>query len=141
MPPPIRPAASAAALVATSAANRRAAVGINMPSRAVAAALLSAAPAPVAHKTVLAAVTDDPRYGGLVTSATHFKRVLRAMADAGRLRLTRKGEVIYRRYLGMDPEGEARGGGDAGTDAGVGLAAAVDSPRGAEGEPAGERGA
>lgn len=202
----MRPAASAAAAAATSAANRRAAVGINMPSRAIAAALLAAAPAPVAHKTVLAAVTEDPAYGGLVTSATHFKRVLRAMADAGRLRvirepdnvvrlraasaaaapaaeasasasagggggvggvpgeggggasgggrlghrpvkpvfklqLTRKGEVIYRRYLGMDPEGEARGGGDAGTDAGVGLAAAVDSPRGAEGEPAGERGA
>lgn len=198
----MRPAASAAAAAATSAANRRAAVGINMPSRAVAAALLSAAPAPVAHKTVLAAVTEDPAYGGLVTSATHFKRVLRAMADAGRLRvirepgnvvrlraaaaaattaeasasdaggvvmgvpgeggggaggggrlghrpvkpvfklqLTRKGEVIYRRYLGMDPEGEARGGGDAGTEAGVGLAAAVDLPRGAEGEPAGERGA
>ncbi|KAK1870439.1 hypothetical protein I4F81_012898 [Pyropia yezoensis] len=127
----MRPAASAAAAAATSAANRRAAVGINMPSRAIAAALLAAAPAPVAHKTVLAAVTEDPAYGGLVTSATHFKRVLRAMADAGRLRLTRKGEVIYRRYLGMDPEGEASGGAAAGTNAKVGLAAAVESPRGA----------
>ncbi|GAB0496134.1 hypothetical protein MMPV_007444 [Pyropia vietnamensis] len=182
MPPPVRAVASA-----TSAAARRAAVGINMPSRAVAAALLAAAPAPVAHKKVLEAVTEDPAYGGLVTSATHFKRVIRAMTDAGRLRvvrqpgnvvqlrtvasssggaeggavvgipgeggggggaggrlghrpvkpvfklqLTRKGEVIYRRYLGMDgPEGG--GPGAAAPDGGVGLAAAMAPTGGGEG--------
>ncbi|OSX79190.1 hypothetical protein BU14_0084s0004 [Porphyra umbilicalis] len=175
MPPPMRAAASAATLAATSVAARRATVGINMPSRAIAAALLAAGPAPLAHKVVLEAVRSDPSYGGLVTSATHFKKVLRAMTDAGRLRvirdagnvvrldgagggvplgggepvgpggggrlvhrpvkpvfklqLTRKGEAIYRQYLGME-EGEKGGA--------VGLAAAAED---AKAEQEGDSGA
>lgn len=115
-------AAAAAPLATTKRAAvhaLRAARGVNMPSRAIAAVLLRA-PGPVAHDELYSSAAEY----GLLKSRRHFKHVLKLMKGMKRLeviclgperpgsakrafsvKLTRRGQTIYTRYLDEDGAG------------------------------------